>query len=63
MERQGDQFLKFRVVDTGVGIPKSDQTKLFRLFVYIENRNSFMNTNGIGLGLVIAKNIVEKFDG
>ena len=55
--------MKFRVVDTGVGIPKSDQTKLFRLFGYIENRNSFMNTNGIGLGLVIAKNIVEKFDG
>jgi signal transduction histidine kinase len=47
------------VIDTGVGIPPEDIPKLFKLFGFIENRNSAMNKNGIGLGLTIAKSIVE----
>ena len=58
-----DQFLKVAVTDTGVGIPACDQNKLFKLFGFIQNKNSVMNTNGIGLGLVIAKNIVKRFKG
>lgn len=51
------------MADTGVGIPSCDHSKLFKLFGFIQNKNSVMNTNGIGLGLVIAKKIVEKYSG
>ena len=50
------------MIDTGVGIPYKDQDKLFKLFGFVKE-TSAMNTNGIGLGLVICKHIVEKFDG
>ena len=41
------------VIDTGVGIETEDQEKLFKLFGFIESTEQ-MNTNGIGLGLVIS---------
>ena len=62
-EDTDEKFLKVAVQDTGVGIPEQDQKKLFKLFGFINNKNSVMNTNGIGLGLVIVKNIVTQFEG
>jgi signal transduction histidine kinase len=64
IEKMGDdKIIKVAVQDTGVGIPASDLKKLFRLFGFIDNKNSAMNTKGIGLGLVIAKGICRKFGG
>jgi signal transduction histidine kinase len=60
---KADRFLAVEVQDTGVGIPAEDRGKLFKLFGFIENRNSVMNKNGIGLGLSIAKSIVTQFGG
>jgi signal transduction histidine kinase len=50
------------VIDTGIGISKCHQDKLFKLFGFLEDDKQ-LNTNGIGLGLMISKLIVEKFDG
>ena len=50
------------VIDTGVGITKEDRKKLFKLFGKVTNTKG-MNTQGIGLGLVISENIVKCFDG
>ena len=50
------------VIDTGVGINKEDRRKLFKLFGKVTNTRG-MNTQGIGLGLVISENIVKCFDG
>lgn len=50
------------VIDTGVGIKKVDQLKLFKLFGTLQNTVQ-MNTNGIGLGLVISESIVTAFNG
>ena len=58
----GSQFLKVSVIDTGIGIPHEHQDKLFKLFGFINN-SAQMNTNGIGLGLVISDQIVHQFDG
>lgn len=41
------------VQDTGVGIKKDDQPKLFKLFGCLKNTRD-INTKGIGLGLVIS---------
>ena len=56
-----NQALRISVADTGIGIKHEDQDKLFKLFGSIKDEK--LNTNGIGLGLVISKLIVNKFDG
>lgn len=55
-------FLEVKVIDTGIGIKQEDQTKLFQLFGFVQDEQQ-LNTSGIGLGLVISKNIVEQFGG
>ena len=56
-------ILVVSVVDTGMGIKMKDQDKLFKLFGSIKNQKKNINTQCIGLGLVISKIIVEKFNG
>jgi signal transduction histidine kinase len=50
------------VLDTGTGISKKDQKKLFKMFGCLQSTQQ-MNTQGIGLGLFICKQIVEQFEG
>lgn len=57
-----NHFLKISVIDTGIGIPLEDQEKLFKLFGFVQS-TSHLNKNGIGLGLVIADQIVAQFEG
>jgi signal transduction histidine kinase len=51
------------VTDTGIGIREQDKEKLFKMFGSIKDEEKKLNLKGIGLGLVISKLIVEKFDG
>ena len=60
--KEDERFLKICVADTGIGIPAENQDKLFKLFGFIQDHRD-MNVNGIGLGLMISKLIVEKFKG
>lgn len=46
-----------------MGIQEEDKGKLFHLFGAIKNEEKNLNTKGIGLGLVISKLIVAKFNG
>jgi K+-sensing histidine kinase KdpD len=46
------------VEDTGAGIAEEDMSKLFNSFSKL-HRTAEMNTQGIGLGLTIVKQIVE----
>ena len=52
-----DKWLEISVIDTGSGIPYDEQDKMFKLFGFAKG-TAHKNTNGIGLGLVISKNIV-----
>ena len=56
-------MLTIYIEDSGVGIKKKDKSKLFKLFGSIKDEKKKINTNGIGLGLVISKMIANKFDG
>lgn len=56
-------MLNIRVDDFGIGIKNEDKPKLFKLFGSIKDGDNEINTNGIGLGLVISKMIVQKFNG
>jgi len=53
---------QFIISDTGVGVPDSDKQKIFGRFYRVDkSRNS--NSGGHGLGLAIAKQIVENHRG
>ena len=54
-------YIQVSVSDNGIGIKKADKKKLFKLYGSIKSKN--INQKGIGLGLVISKMIIEKFDG
>ena len=51
------------VVDSGMGVERHHRRKLFKLFGSYKNEKSKINTNGIGIGLVISRLIVSKFGG
>ena len=53
-----ESLLEVQVKDTGVGIDKTDQAKLFKKFGKLE-RTADINPNGIGLGLALCESIVK----
>ena len=57
------EMLLIWVKDSGMGIKKKNQNKLFKLFSSLRDLKKNINTEGIGLGLVISKLIVSKFNG
>lgn len=54
--------LFFMVIDSGIGIDKTDQDKLFKSFSQVEASTS-RKYGGTGLGLNICKQLVELMDG
>lgn len=63
-QKKGEQhFVRVSITDTGIGIKKKDQEKIFKMFGSIKDQKKMINTNGIGLGLVISKLIVNKYGG
>jgi len=61
LERKGN-FLHFQIQDNGVGIPREDQKYIFQKFFRSSNILKHQ-TQGTGLGLYIAKSILEKMGG
>lgn len=51
--------IKFAIQDTGIGIPKTEQTKIFKKFYRVEDYR-IRETNGTGLGLYVAYRLAEK---
>jgi signal transduction histidine kinase len=59
---QSDDRILLHVSDTGMGIAKKDQARLFQKFSRIENAQS-RSINGSGLGLYWAKKVVDLHGG
>jgi signal transduction histidine kinase len=51
-----------KICDTGVGIPKEEQEKIFKRFYRVDKSRS-RETGGVGLGLSIAEWIVHAHHG
>ena len=56
------QMLQIRVADTGYGIPKNEQHKIFAKLFRASNIKA-KDTDGTGLGLYIVKAILEQIGG
>lgn len=54
--------LEIQVIDNGCGINEQGLSRLFKLFGFLEDSEQ-LNTKGIGLGLYICRQIVQKFGG
>ena len=56
-------MIQIILADNGTGIKDEDKNKLFKLFGSIKDEHNKVNLQGIGLGLVISKVIIQKFGG
>ena len=57
-----DGEMRVQVIDTGMGIPTSDQSHIFEKFYRVQNDQA-VKIKGTGLGLAITKGIIEKHHG
>jgi len=63
ISREDDRpFVEVSIKDTGIGIPAEDLPKIFTKFFRAQNALKF-KTEGSGLGLYIAKNIIRAHGG
>ncbi|HOT93028.1 MAG TPA: ATP-binding protein [Anaerolineae bacterium] len=54
--------VEITVVDTGIGIPKEELTRIFDRFYQVEDHLT-RHHGGLGLGLAIAKEVIEQHNG
>jgi len=57
-----DSWCQVSVIDNGIGIKKEDQERMFEPFYQLDNPLT-KEKSGTGLGLIIAKQIIEKHGG
>jgi len=57
-----DKLISFKIIDTGIGIPKEDQLMIFKAFQQVDGTTS-RKYGGTGLGLSISKDLANLIGG
>jgi signal transduction histidine kinase len=63
VEQQTAKQLYVFVMDEGIGIPSGAQQRIFDSFYQVEQARSQTNGKGVGLGLAICRELVQKHGG
>ena len=58
-----ERTLETKIEDNGIGIPNGEKAKIFQRFYRASNAVKFSSGGGTGLGLYMAKGIIEKSGG
>lgn len=61
LKKVGD-FVEFKVIDTGIGVPKAEQQHLFNKFFRATNARR-ARPDGTGVGLFLAKKVIDDHGG
>ena len=56
-------WCRVSVIDNGIGINKEDQRRIFEPFYQLEDSPATTREPGTGLGLALAKQIIESYGG
>lgn len=59
---QDGAFVQVKITDTGIGVPPADLTRIFEEFYRADNARA-TERDGTGLGLALAKEVVERHGG
>jgi two-component system OmpR family sensor kinase len=59
---RSDGFAALTVSDRGPGVPEDEREKVFELFYRVDDAVT-RGTRGIGIGLALTRQLVEKLDG
>jgi PAS domain S-box-containing protein len=62
LEEKGGKEILFSIKDNGIGIPEKEKERIFAKFFRAENAQK-VEPSGSGLGLYVAKNIIEAHGG
>ncbi len=57
-----ENFIEFKVVDDGIGVPKADQAELFNKFFRATNAKR-ARPDGTGVGLFLTKKVIDEHGG
>ncbi|AOV97924.1 aerobic respiration two-component sensor histidine kinase ArcB [Edwardsiella hoshinae] len=61
--REPSDKLLFEVRDTGIGIPRDEQDKIFAMYYQVKDRNGGKPATGTGIGLAVSKRLAQAMGG
>ncbi len=63
VHHDGGEFLRFEVQDSGMGVPKDEQDKIFAMYYQVKDQNGGKPATGTGIGLAVSKRLAQSMGG
>ena len=63
VHHDGGKQLRFEVQDSGMGIPKDEQDKIFAMYYQVKDQNGGKPATGTGIGLAVSKRLAQSMGG